>query len=172
MVTMGRRRILWEGGVAPRIARGLFRLWLVASAIFVIGTAIVGYDDFSSKRDAVWPGERLVARLCGDTRGLAGTDYTTNLDQDPGPWDLYATPNPFDNCWYRISAFRRLFPEFAALSDDELASKLYSDVGIPVRSQASMWPTLGKRLSIAIGVPWSVLIFGGALVWAFRDFHA
>ena len=31
--------------------------------------------------------------------------------QNPGPWDEFAKPNLFDNCWYAMSKFRPLHPE-------------------------------------------------------------
>jgi hypothetical protein len=67
--------------------------------------------------DGRWPGELLVPQLCGKARGVAGTDYTTKMGQNPGPWDEYAKPNYFDNCWYTMSKFRPLYPEFKNMAD-------------------------------------------------------
>jgi hypothetical protein len=153
--------------------RGLFRLWIVGSALFVIAVAFVSYSEIKKQFDAaaaLHPPpqgfEIEVPQLCGDARGVAGTDYTTKQGQNPGPWDTYAKPNPFDNCWYMISKFRPLYPEYKDLSDNELVQKLY---GIHVPNP---WATLGMWASIAFGIPLAVLALGASLVWAFSGFAA
>ena len=151
--------------------RGLFRLWIVGSALFVIAIAFVSYSEIKSQfnADAVPPppqgAEMLVPELCGEARGDAGTDYTTQKGQNPGPWDKYAKPDPYDDCWYTMSKFRPLYPEYNNLSDYELSRMLY---GIRVRP----WATLGMWASIALGIPLAVLVLGASLVWAFSGFAA
>src|SRR5215468_9908976 len=77
--------------------RGLFRLWIVGSVLFVLAVAFVSYSDIKAQFDDT---KRLFEDLerlpvfCGDARGVAGTDYTTRKGQDPGPWDTYAKPDP------------------------------------------------------------------------------
>jgi hypothetical protein len=39
--------------MALRIARGLFRLWIVGTALFVLGIAFVSYSDIKAEFDAV-----------------------------------------------------------------------------------------------------------------------
>jgi hypothetical protein len=115
--------------------------------------------------------ERVVPVLCGKTRGVAGTDYSTQSGRDPGPWDTYAKPNYFDNCWYVMSKFRPLYPEYKDLSDKELSQRLYAEHGVPIR-EPNPWATLGWWASIAFGVPLVVLVLGASVVWAFSGFAA
>jgi hypothetical protein len=110
--------------------------------------------------------ELLVPQLCGDARGVAGTDYSTLQDRNPGPWDTYAKPNPFDRCWYAMSKFRPLYPEYKNLSDRELSNKL----GVPTRDLPNPWVTLGTWASIAFGIPLAVLALGSSLLWALSGF--
>jgi hypothetical protein len=148
--------------------RGLFRLWIVGSALFVIAVAVFSYSDIEAQFNAAPPPqgfEIVVPQLCKDARGDAGTDYTTQKGQNPGPWDKYAKPNPYDDCWYTMSKFRPLYPEYNNLSDYELSQMLY---GIRVRP----WATLGMWASIAVGIPLAVLVVGASLVWAFSGFAA
>jgi len=117
--------------------RGLFRLWIVGSVLFVIAFAVISYSEIKAEFSAVAPppppqgSEILVPQLCEEARGVAGTDYTTQKGQNPGPWDKYAKPEPYDDCWYTMSKFRPLYPEYNNLSDYELIRMLY---GIPSQS--------------------------------------
>jgi len=149
--------------------RGLFRLWIVGSVLFVTAVAVISYSEIKAQFDGV-PSppqgfEIVVPQLCKDARGDAGSDYTTQKGQNPGPWDKYAKPDPYDDCWYTMSKFRPLYPEYNNLSDYELIRMLY---GIRVRP----WATLGMWASIAVGIPLAVLIVGASLVWAFSGFAA
>jgi hypothetical protein len=95
--------------------RGLFRLRIVGTALFVIAVAFISYSKIKKQfRDIGLQayertGEFIVPQLCGTSRGVAGTDYATQIRKEgPGPWDAYAKPNFFDNCWYEMSKFRPL----------------------------------------------------------------
>ncbi len=114
----------------------------------------------------------VVPQLCGGARGIAGTDYSTKQGQSPGPWDHYAKPNEYDKCWYAMSKFRPLYPEFKNLSDKELSSKLYADYGIPIRDLTNPWVTMMWTSAVAFTVPLIVLILGLAFIWAFAGFAA
>jgi hypothetical protein len=99
--------------------RGLFRLWIVGSALFVLAVAFVSYSDIRREFNAVGLSKFvLLPVLCGDARGVAGKDYTTQAGQSPGPWDSYANPNSFDNCWYGMSKFRPLYQLIKSLCID------------------------------------------------------
>jgi hypothetical protein len=68
--------------------RGLFRLWIVGSVLFVIAVAFVSYSDIKREFNAASLSKFvLLPVLCGDARGVAGKDYTTKEGQSPGPWD-------------------------------------------------------------------------------------
>jgi hypothetical protein len=159
--------------------RGLFRLWIVGTVLFLLAIAAISYSEIrkqfqetSLQQYLEANSELLLPVLCGKVRGVAGTDYTTKQGQNPGPWDIYSKPNPFDNCWYTMSKFRALFPEYNDLSDKELSRKLYADHGVPTRDLPNPWVTLGTWASIAFGIPLVVLMLGASLVWAFSGFSA
>jgi len=111
------------------LRRGLFRLWIVGSALFVLAVPFVSYSEIKKQFDD----DRfklVVPQFCGKARGVAGTDYTQFRKEGPGPWDTIAKPNPFHgNCWYTISKFRPLYPEYKDVSDKELSNKLYAEHG-------------------------------------------
>jgi hypothetical protein len=175
----------FEAGAMPSNAHlnwrlGFFRLWLISSALFVVAVAYFSYHRIKGEFDEIalmkWVDEQhaelIVPQLCGKARGIAGTDFSTKDGQSPGPWDLYAKPNPFDNCWYAISKFRPLYPEFDNLSDNDLSSKLYAASGMPLRDPPRPWMTIMQALAIAFGVPLIALVFGLALGWALAGFAA
>jgi hypothetical protein len=152
--------------------RGLFRLWIVGTALFVLAVAFVSYSEIKGQFDAIalqnWAEANdalLVPQLCGEARGVAGTDYSTQQERHAG--DPYARP-----CWYAIPKFRLLYPEYKDLSDRELSRKLYADHGIPIRDLPNPWMTLGMWAAIAFGIPLVVLVLGASLVWAFSGFSA
>jgi hypothetical protein len=142
--------------------RGLFRLWIVGTVLFVIAIAFISYSEIKAQFDAatgnaaVWPGEIAVPVLCADARGVADADYIIEAN---------------DNCWYAMSKFRPLYPEYNDLSDKELTRKLYSNRGITAASDLlNPWATLGTWASIAVGIPLAVLALGASLVWALSGF--
>ena len=151
--------------------RWLFRFWIVGSVLFVIAVAVISYSDIKAEFDAQkqqW--EILVPQLCGEARGVVGADYATDR-RAPNFFDRFDEPNPFDTCWYAMSTFRPLYPEFKNMSDTELSRKLYTDRGIP-NHVLSPWFTLATWAGIASGVPLAVLILGASLVWALSGFAA
>ena len=155
--------------------RGLFRLWIVGTSLFVLAIAFVSYSDIKAEFDATKHLFEDLERLpvfCGDARGVAGTDYTTRKGQDPGPWDEYAKPNPRDDCWYEVSKFRPLYPEYSDLSDNALKLKLYRAHGVSTTGIPNPWATVGLWASIALGIPLAVLVLGASLVRAFSGFAA
>jgi hypothetical protein len=97
--------------------RGLFRLWIVGSALFVIAVAVISYREIKEQFDAAanaaaWEAsefETVVPQLCGEARGVAGEDYSTVV---PNPSDKDKKPDPHETCWYKISKFRPLYPEY------------------------------------------------------------
>jgi hypothetical protein len=162
------------------LRRGLFRLWIVGSALWALAVAFVSYSEIKKQFNdiavqAVLLDERkvefIVPQLCGNARGVAGTDYATQFRKEgPGPWDTYAKPNPFDNCWYEMSKFRPLYPEYKDVSDKELSRKLYAEHGVPIRELPNPWETLGVWAAIAFGIPLVVLALGSSLLWALSGF--
>jgi hypothetical protein len=156
--------------------RGLFRLWIAGVTLFLIAATSISSSGINKQFHVVLQehtvgGELLVPQLCFNARGVAGVDYSTREGRSPGPWDVSKKPNPFDNCWYAMSKFRSLYPEFKDLSDNELTRKLYADHGVPTRDLPNLWETLGTVSGIAVRIPLVVLILGTSLVWAFLGFR-
>ena len=150
--------------------RGLFRLWIVGTVLFVIAVAFVSYGEIKAQFDATalqsWAEANdalLVPQFCDQARGVAGTDYSTQQERHPA--DPYAKP-----CWYAISKFRPLYPEYNNLSDEELSRKLY-DYADPWFRHVP-WATLETWAGIAFGIPLAVLVLGASLVWALSGFAA
>lgn len=159
------------------VKRGLFRIWLVLSALFVIAAAVVSFDGIKSGfeqaalMDRLKGNDVLMPVYCGKARGTAGTDYTTKENQTPGPWDTYSKPGELDTCYYMsVAAYRRHYPEFSTISDEALIKKVYAEAGQPTRDVESPWMTLLKTLGWAVGIPLIVLAIGSALYWAFAGF--
>ena len=133
--------------------RGLFRLWIVGSVLFVIAVAVISYSEIKEQFDD-W--EVAVPMLCANARGAAGEDYAEISG----------------NCLYGMSKFRPLYPEYNDLSDNELARKLYTARGMEFHDRPNRWTTLGTWAAIAFGIPLVVLVLGSSLVWAFSGFAA
>ena len=142
--------------------RGFFRLWLVLSILFVLGTAAVFYRDVRSGLEiavTTWPGHFLVPVPCSGARGKAGTDY-----------EVFDDPSTPIKCWYQIPKFRALFPEYKDLTDDQLSDRLYQKAGIQKTPRTSPWTLIMRAVSLAIGVPLIVLAAGSALGRSFVGF--
>jgi hypothetical protein len=158
--------------------RGLFRLWIVGSALFVIAFASISYGEIKAQFDRTAAKKDLfMPTLCGEARGKAGTDYAIKTKGEPGPWDEFkAKPNFFETCWYPISKFRAFYPEYNDLPDGELTRKLYTAHGIltfdDLIPAPKPWATVGIWASIAFGIPLVVLVLGASLVWAFSGFSS
>jgi hypothetical protein len=152
--------------------QGFFRFWVIGSVLFVIAVAAISYSDVKTHFESAasmkgWENvEGFVPVICGNARGVFGTDYTAKFD-DLLPSGL----RPGATCWYAMSKFRPLHPEYSDLSDEELTSKLFKEVGIPLNSPHP-WTTLLNWIGIAFGIPLIVLILGTALAWALSGFRA
>lgn len=150
--------------------RGFFRLWILASVLFVIAVAFVVYEPIitSFKRAAEsksWPevGLILLPVLCKDARGTSGTDYTGR----EGPWSDYSAEG---KCMYKMADFRRLYPEYKDLSDNDLATKMYEKANRPLQPELEPWWALGQAVAIAAMVPLVVLLLGWAIAWTLSGF--
>lgn len=159
------------------VRRGLFRIWLVLSVPFVIAVGVFSYDNIkkgfgeAAVMEMVKGDQIIMPVFCGKARGVAGTDYTTKENQNPGTWDIYAKPDPFDLCYYMsVPDFRRLFPEFASMPEMDLVKKVYADAGTPTRDIGNPWVSLLGLIAWALAIPLVVLAIGSAIIWAFAGF--
>jgi hypothetical protein len=142
--------------------RGLFRLWLVFSILFVIGTAAVFYRDVRSEFEETartWPGHLLVPVACSDARGKAGIDY-----------EVFDDPSTTIKCWYQVPKLRTLYPEYNDLTNDDLSNRLYKKAGLAMKETAAPWTSVLKVIAIAIGGPLIILVVGAALMWSLAGF--
>ncbi len=145
--------------------RGFFRLWLVFSILFVIGTAAVFFRDVKSEFEKAAltayvnaNSILMVPVACSDARGKAGTDY-----------EVFDDPSKTSKCWYQVPKLRVLFPEYKDLTDEQLSDRLYQKAGIQI-TPASPRSLVARAVSIAIGVPLIVLAVGSALGWSVAGF--
>ena len=75
---------------------GLFRLWMIGAALFVIAVTSINYSGIKAEFDALAlqgrsPKELFVPQLCGRARGIAGTDYTSKQEQPSDLGRIYKT---------------------------------------------------------------------------------
>jgi hypothetical protein len=140
------------------LRRGTFRLWVIFTALFIIATAALSFNDiriaflWSHPPDvAGW--RALLPVVCDQARGLAGNDYSSSDGL----------------CWYESPKFRALYPEYHDLSEQELDKRLYAEAGRPLKEMRP-WTLVAERAAIAVGGPVVVLVLGWSLFWAFSGF--
>jgi hypothetical protein len=151
--------------------QGFFRIWVVGSVLFAGAVGILGYEKVVAEferagQDWSSAGILLVPVNCRDVRGKVDVDYTGNL------FDRFDNPPGAAQCWYKIDALTRLYPEYKDLSDDVVSNRLYQKANIAIKEPAAPWKALGIMLLIAFGVPALVLLLGAALAWALSGFTA
>jgi hypothetical protein len=156
-----------------RLRRGLFRLWLVLSAAFVVAVAWHYFDAVRTEFDRaqlmykMGHDRALLPMECNQARGLEDKDYTR---AQPSHGELYRLRPNQATCWYAPDRLRALYPEYAGTADQPLAQKLYSAVGIPLQRPPAPF-TLGLRVALlAIGAPLLALALGSGLLWAMGGF--
>jgi hypothetical protein len=148
---------------------------MIGAAVFVIAITSINYGDIKAEFDALAlqggsPKELFVPQLCGRARGIAGTDYTSKQEQPSDLLDEFTKPNSYAICWFRMSKFRVLYPEFDNIPDKGLSRRLYADHGIPTRDTPNPWASMGMVAGVAFGIPLMVLALGASLVWASSGF--
>lgn len=149
------------------IRRGVLRLWVIFSALFVLGVSVSSYrtirEEFTAAtrpRDSFaiiakkFGGEMLLPIDCLEARGDTTTDYSV----DNG------------HCWYTVGKFRELYPEYKDLADVDLSDRLYAKAGIPLtyrRPRTKVIETAG----VALGVPLAAFVLGWSLTWVLAGFR-
>lgn len=125
------------------LQRGLFRLWIVGAALWVLAVAFVSYGEIKKQFDAV--------------------------ERKPyAPSSVAPEPNTkvieFEGQLHR-------FP--ADFTDQEIATALKSVSKQPwMFDPPNPWATLGSVVAFALGIPLAVLALGSALLWALSGFAA
>jgi hypothetical protein len=117
--------------------RGLFRLWIVGTTLFVLAIAVISYGKIKKQFEDNAKNVLLVAKYCGEARGRPDIDYSTEKTTD-----FMAKPNAYAWCWYTTSKFRELYPEHKDLSESELSDKFYAKQSLP--DLPNPWATLGS----------------------------
>jgi hypothetical protein len=151
--------------------RGLLRLWVVATVLYVGIVGLTVFGSVSREFAAVLPAGFQIDYLpvrCSDARGALGIDFSLQ-NGAPGPWDLYGKPKSSDTCWYQRGRFHKWFPEYADLRERDLTDGLFSKLGL--RSpQGHPWKALFHAALVAAIPPILLLILGSAMFWAFAGF--
>jgi hypothetical protein len=155
--------------------RGLFRLWIVGSVLFVLVVAFVSYSQIKEPHE--------VETIATDA-GLA--DWVHQRFYSDMPREQFdkkiAAPKPITEpeVIARLEAIiakidtSRGFDEW---TDDELRAYQVHRIIEPDRIKGpTFWAIFGRwaiiRASIALGIPLAVLALGSSLVWAFSGFAA
>src|SRR5947207_320692 len=108
--------------------RGLFRLWIVLSSLWVILICVMSIapvrEEFAKASTmrkinaGKWTPDEPV-----DCSIARGTEYRRDGSL----------------CWYALPAFRKLYPEYNDLKEQDLSEKLYARAGIPL-TPIRPWP--------------------------------
>jgi hypothetical protein len=147
------------------LRRGLFRLWLVGSALFVLAVAFVSYVPIkaefaaaASMSKAEWP-----VQLAGFRQRYPQYNHLSDAQlMDAFYKNFYSdlTREEFDK---RLATAKSVIdPEnFAQLE------KAAADIKVP-----SPWTSVGTAAAIAFGIPLAVLALGSSVLWALSGFAA
>jgi hypothetical protein len=147
------------------LRRGLFRLWIVGSALFVLAVAFLNYngikkqfDTAASMSKAEWP-----VQLAGFRQRYPQYNHLSDGHlMDAFYKNFYSdlTREEFDK---RMAAAKYVIdPENLAQLE-----KAVADIRVP-----NPWASLGWVTAIAFGIPLAVLALGASLVWALSGFAA
>lgn len=136
------------------LKRGLLRLWMIGSALFIMIVAAASYVEIRDEFETASSVGQLTERLAR----LRAAYY--------GP----------DGDMVRLNEFRAEYPQYDDMSDTELASalhkKLYSEPIEASRARrAAAWTEVWTAVAIALGFPLAILGLGFALGWALAGFR-
>jgi len=140
--------------------RGFFRLWLLASLIFIVAVAIVAWRDIDLQFEnpdlpgVVGATTKFIPARCDQARGVMGKDFRSGA----------ASPGI---CWYDVASFKSRYPEYDRLSNSDLEAQQYAAAG-----RARPTARLLNWVAIAFCVPFLTLMFGAAIGWAFAGFRS
>lgn len=132
---------------------GALPLRVIGNLAFAMFVAVTSYDRISREFQKAWTSNvakgfgRTLLSPCGlRCRPLL---LRHGLSKNEG------------RCWYEIPKFRKMFPEYRELNDEELSDRLYEKAGIEI-TPARPWTLVVAAAAIAIGVPVAVLIVSTA----------
>ena len=145
------------------LKRGLWRTWLVLTALFILFVALSRGGDIISEFgqkaevDALLAGAgEGVPIACSEARGKSGED-----------WHKLApiSGNNPNFCWYPLPKFRKYYPELATVPDLDLLDAQYYKAGV-FFWKPHPWQSLAILSALAF-IP-SLAVF--ALGWALLGF--
>jgi len=144
--------------------RGLFRLWIVGTVLFVLAVAAFNYPTIKA--------EFIVAANKPDLAAHWLADEVYQRFYSDMPRDQFDKKISDPKMIARLEAIVKKIDTSRPLSqwtDDELLAHIaLSDTGPPI----SPWTSVGTAAAIAFGIPLVVLVLGSSLVWAFSGFAA
>src|SRR4051794_16550204 len=111
------------------IKRGLFRIWVIFSAVFIAIVLIYSFNSIKSEFETVFlikefdkSDTMLVPVERRKARGEENKDYSCS-----NPFLVPDTQS--DTCLYKLPKFRKLYPEYNDVTDKKLVADLYKEVG-------------------------------------------
>jgi hypothetical protein len=144
--------------------RGLLRLWIVGTALFVLAVAAFNYPSINA--------EFIVAASKPDLAAHWLADEVYQRFYSGMPREQFDKKISDPKVIARLEAIVKNIDTSRPLSqwtDDELlASIALPNTGPPT----SPWTSVGRVAAIAFGIPLAVLVLGASLVWAFSGFAA
>ncbi len=159
--------------------RGLFWLWIVAAALFVIVVASTSYNGIKAEFNAAAskPGAATPSILAEfrvqypEYNGLSDDEIAETVhkrfysDMPREQFDKKVAEK-IAASKTKIVEFRGQLYEFPAnLTDEVIGAWLKSTIKNP-------WASVGWVAGIAFGIPLVVLVLGASIVWAFSGFGA
>ena len=160
--------------------RGLFRLWIVGTALFVIAVAFLSYSDIKADFDVVARASKpeVTSSFIAEFRQQY-PEYNSLTDAQllEAVYEKFFSDMPREEFEKQVSEkisasnkavkFQGQLHEFPAdFTDEQIATALKRTI---IRNP---WATLAMWASIALGIPLVVLVLGASLVWAFSGFAA
>jgi len=148
--------------------RGLFRLWIVGTALFVLAIAFISYLDIKAEFDAAVADKRAAASMLATNADWVHQRFYSDMPRKQ--FDKKITdPNPITepNVIAQLQAIVANIDTSRPFDDwtfDELAAYSLNRFIEPTPNLP--WASVGKVASIAFGVPLAVLVLGASLVWA------
>jgi hypothetical protein len=147
------------------VQTGFLRLWIVVSALYVIGACLIFAGPISREFEQAAayaqsePGRELLPVPCKEARGREGADYTRGSDA---------------LCWYDMAVLRELDARYADMPEGALVTLLYRQAHLPEPAilRPAPWQVLSLALFWIAAGPLVLLAFGQSLGWATSRFLA
>ena len=140
------------------VRRGLFRLWLVLSCVWVLIVAAISFEPVKEEFGKA-----------ASMKSLEAASWVPDVPVDCRGARVSEFRREGSLCWYSMPGFRKLYPEYKDLNDNELSDKLYARAGVPL-TPIRPWTLLAEKVGLAVLPPVAILLLGGSLIWALSGF--